>query len=529
MPAKKYSLSKEELRKELLKCGRDPIYFINTYCKVQHPTEGRIPFKTYKYQDELIKEFQDYRFNIILKARQLGISTIVAGYVSWLLLFHRDKSILVVATKFAVAGNIVKKVKKIIKSLPSIVKISDISVDNQTSFELKNGSWIKASSTSDDAGRSEALSLLVIDEAAHIDGLESMWTALAPTISTGGRCIALSSPAGVGNWFHKTYISAEEGKNKFNAIKLMWDVHPDRDQKWFEEETKNMSKRQIAQELCCNFNASGDTVFDSDDIKDVMSSLKEPRFRDGFDKNLWIWEEYIPGCEYIISGDVARGDGTDYSVFHIFRLDNMKIVGEYQGKPTPDMFSKLLNLTGREYGNALVIIENNSIGYSVLDKLEKELNYPNLYYTSNTSIQEYISANEAINTGAKLGFTTSMKTRPLVIAKMEEMVRNKKIIIFSNRLLNEMRTFVWNNGRPESMRSYNDDLIMACAIGCWVRDTILVVNTKELEYTKAFARSIFKTNTIFDSTIPGQRKDNIIHYKEREKKDLTYPINIFKG
>ena len=151
--------------------------------------------------------------------------------------------------------------------MPPWLKIASISVDNRTSFELTNGSQIKASSTSSDAGRSEALSLLVIDEAAHVEGLDELWTGLYPTLSTGGRCIALSTPKGVGNWFHQTYVAAESDDNDFYPTLLPWDVHPDRDQAWFENETKNMSRRQIAQELECNFNTSGDTVIHSDDIR----------------------------------------------------------------------------------------------------------------------------------------------------------------------------------------------------------------------------------------------------------------------
>ena len=141
------------------------------------------------------------RFTVILKARQLGISTITAAYCVWLMLFHRDKNVLVIATKFATAANLVKKVKNIMKNLPPWLQVATISIDNRTSFELSNGSQIKAASTSGDAGRSEALSLLVIDEAAHVDGLKELWTGLYPTLSTGGRCIALSTPNGVGNWF----------------------------------------------------------------------------------------------------------------------------------------------------------------------------------------------------------------------------------------------------------------------------------------------------------------------------------------
>ena len=497
-----YQLSRQEIVDELLRSGKDPIYFINNYAKISHPIRGLIPFNTYDFQTELLKDFNNYRFTVILKARQLGISTITAAYIAWMMMFHRDKNILVIATKFNTAANLVKKVKSIIKYLPQWMKIANISIDNRTSFELSNGSQIKASSTSADAGRSEALSLLVIDEAAHVEGLEDLWTGLYPTLSTGGRCIALSTPNGVGNWFHQTYIDSAEGRNDFFPTKLPWDVHPDRDQEWFEKETKNMSRRQIAQELECNFNMSGETVFHPDDMNFVETIIKEPKYKTGFDRNFWIWEEFQQGNTYMISADVARGDGNDYSTFHLFKIETMELVGEYRGKPTPDIFAELLNNAGNEYGKCMIVVENNSVGFAVLEKLRDKV-YPNIYYSYKSS-HEYVDPLTAEHSNnAVAGFTTSSKTRPLVVAKMEEFIRNKLITIYSNRLYNEMSTFIWHNGKPQAMRKYNDDLIMSCAIGCWVKDIVYETNQRDIEYQKAFLNSMSKSTNKINTTIPG--------------------------
>ena len=133
-----------------MKSGKDPAYFINNYARISHPQHGLIPFNTYDFQTQLVKDFNDYRFNVILKARQLGISTITAAYVAWIMLFHKEKNVLVIATQFKTASNLVKKVKAIHKHLPSWLRIAEISIDNRTSFELTNGSQIKATSTSSD-------------------------------------------------------------------------------------------------------------------------------------------------------------------------------------------------------------------------------------------------------------------------------------------------------------------------------------------------------------------------------------------
>lgn len=523
-----YELTKEQIIKEIVKCGKKPVYFINTYAKIPHPGKGLIPFKTYDFQSELVENLDLHRFIVVLKARQLGISTITAAYVAWLCLFHRDKNVLIVATKLATAANMVKKVKTILKHLPEWLRISDFAVDNKNSIELTNGSQVKASSTSGDAGRSEALSLLVIDEAAHIEGLEDLWTGLYPTISTGGRCIAISTPNGVGDWFHETYVNAEASDNEFYPVRLFWDQHPERDKEWFDTETKNMSQRQIAQEYECNFNTSGDTVIHPDDIVRIKATVMEPKYRVGFDRNTWIWKEPSDSNTYLLVADVARGDGMDSSTFHVFNLETMEIVCEYKGKPTPDLFSEILYTTGNEYNGAMLVVENNSVGFHVLDKLiEKE--YKNIYF-SRKGTHSYVEQYAAQGDSSVIpGFTTSQKTRPLIIAKFEEFIRNKVLTIYSTRLASELDTFIWRNGRPEAQRNYNDDLVMAASIGCWVRDTAIIENKKEIEYKKAFMNSIIKSDTQLSTKIPGMQKSTMVERAFDEQQKIKENLWIIKG
>jgi hypothetical protein len=263
-----------------------------------------------------------------------------------------------------------------------------------------------------------------------------------------------------------------------------------------------MSRRQIAQELECNFNASGETVIHPDDIMRIDENITPPKHRTGFDRNFWIWEEYNAENTYLLSADVARGDGHDYSVFHIFKLETMEIIAEYQGKVTPDMFSEIVLSAGKEYGNCMVVIENNSVGFAVIEKL-KEKEYPNVYH-SVKSTHEYVDQLTAENrSGTVAGFTTSLKTRPLLVAKFEEFIRNKILTIYSSRIRSELDVFIWNNGRPEAQRGYNDDLVMACAIGCWVRDTAIIENQRDVAFKKAMLGSIIRSDSVLDTSIPG--------------------------
>jgi len=522
-----YKLSKEEIRQEILKCGKNPAYFLDNYAKITHQEKGVIPFRTFKFQKNLLNDFHDHRFNVILKARQLGISTIVSGYVAWMMLFHKEKNILCMATKQNTAIEIVDKVRDMIESVPDFLKLAAVVTNNRTKFELSNGSKIHGVPTSKDAGRGQALSLLIIDEAAFVDDMDDLWTGLLPTISTGGRCIALSTPNGVGNWFHKTYVDSESGANNFKCTRLPWTVHPEYTQEWFDNMTKNMNKREIAQEYECNFNASGETVIHGDDILRLKSLISEPKYKTWVDRNYYVWKPYEAGGSYLLTADVARGDGKDFSVFHVIDVKNMEQVAEYQGKIDPDTFAKLIYDVGLEYGGCMAVVENNNIGYSVITKLV-DMRYPNIYYSTKASHDFLDSSMAQYSSNSVPGFTTTMKTRPLIVAKLDEFIRNKVLKINSQRTINELDTFLWINGRPEAQKGYNDDLVMSLSIACWVRDTALIGNQKDVEYTKALLATMGKSNTQLNTSINGMNSFKQVQETTTKKMYQDY-LWLIKG
>ena len=258
----------ELIKQEYKKCMDSPVYFMKYYVKIQHPIRGTILFDLYKFQEETLQAFYDYKNNIILKSRQMGISTLVAAYSLWLMLFHNDKKILLISLKQEVAKELITKVRFANENLPTWLKVKCIE-DNRLSLKFVNGSQINASSTTKKSGVSHALSLLIIDEAALIDDAEELWTSAQPALSTGGNIIILSTPRGIGNWFHKMWVGAEEGvengvgKNTFHPINLPWHLHPDRDEEWRRVEgEKQGSAKKAAQEFDCDFLASGDSVVD---------------------------------------------------------------------------------------------------------------------------------------------------------------------------------------------------------------------------------------------------------------------------
>ena len=479
---------KEVIKQQYIKCATDPAYFMKKYCMIQHPIQGKIPFELYDFQEKSVNEFKDNRFNIILKARQLGISTLTAGYALWLMTFHQDKNVLVIATKQEVAKNLVTKVRVMHANLPSWLKQKCVE-DNKLNLRYMNGSQIKAVSSGPEAARSEALSLLILDEAAFIDKIDEIWTASQSTLTTGGSCIALSTPNGVGNWFHKTWIEAEEATGLFNPIKLHWTVHPDRNEDWRKEQDTLLGPSSAAQECDCDFLTSGTGVIDPVILEKMRKNLcTEPVEKRGIDANMWVWEQPNYNKDYIVCADVGRGDSADYSAFHIIELETLTQVAEYKGRINTKDFGNMLVSVATEYNDALLIVENNNIGWATIQQII-DRDYPNLFYTSKdlqyVDVQHQVT-NKHYREEKKMvaGFSTTSKTRPLIISKLEEFFREESVVVRSNRLIDELQTFVYINNRAEAMRGYNDDLVMSFAIGLWVRDTALRLRTQGVELTK---------------------------------------------
>jgi hypothetical protein len=480
---------KEIIAEEYKKCATDPIHFMKKYCMIQHPVRGKIPFHLFPFQEKTLTQFASNRFNIVLKSRQTGISTLSAGYALWKMIFNSDFNVLVIATKQDVAKNLVTKVRVMHELLPSWLKGGSME-DNKLSLRLHNGSQIKAIASSPDAGRSEALSLLIFDEAAFIDDIDEIWVAAQSTLSTGGSCIALSTPNGVGNWFHQTWLGAEESRNPFNTIRLHWTVHPERDQKWRDQQEELLGIKKAAQECDCDFVSSGETVIEPETLMFYKETyIQEPIEKGGFDGNLWKWEHPDYSKSYMVTADVARGDGADYSTCHVFDIVTATQVAEYKGKVDTKDFGNFLVSLSTEYNDALLVVENANIGWATIQQVI-DRGYKNLFYMSKDL--KYIDVeNQMTNRyraeerGLVAGFSTTSKTRPLIISKLTDYFREKSVIIRSNRLIDELFTFIYMNGRAEAMKGYNDDLVMAFSIGLWVRDTALRLRQQGVDLTKS--------------------------------------------
>ena len=518
---------KKIIAQEYIKCAKDPAYFMKKYCHIQHPTRGRILFNLYPFQGEVLHLFKDNQFIITLKSRQLGISTLAAAYSLWLMLFHKDKNVLALATTQATARNLVTKVIFMYDELPKWLKLPAVE-KNKLSLRLKNGSKIQAKSSNADAARSEAVSLLLIDEAAFIDNIEETFTAAQQTLATGGQCMALSTPNGIGNWFHQTWEKAEAGENSFLPVRLPWTVHPERNQSWRDQQDRDLGPRMAGQECDCDFLASGDTVFEPDDLSFYEQTYqKDPLEKRGVDGNLWIWEGVDYTKSYMVVADVARGDSQDYSGFHVLDIEQAVQVGEYKGKLSPKDFGNVLVAIAAEYNDALLVVENANIGWATIEQI-MEREYRNLYYSPKSqmdTVESYMTKYERDQLVP--GFTMSMRTRPLVIAKMMEYVREKSVTIQSKRLTGEMRVFVWKNGKAQAQTNYNDDLLMAFATALYVRDTALRLRQQGMDLARAQLSSFSSLNArnqAVVSSVGSQANNPYIVKTDRGNEDISWLI-----
>ena len=517
---------KEAIRREYAKCATDPVYFLGKYGIIQHPVKGKVNFNLYDFQEKSLKSFMEHDYNIVLKARQLGLSTLTAGYALWMMTFQQDKNILVIATKQETAKNLVTKVRVMHANLPGWLKQPCVE-DNKLSLRYKNGSQIKAVASSEESGRSEALSLLIIDEAAFIEKIDTIWGAAQQTLATGGRALIISTPNGVGNFFHKTWIGAEDGTNDFNFINLHWSVHPERGQEWRDDQDKLLGPSLAAQECDCDFITSGRGVIDGLLLEKMKeSSIREPMEKRGIDSNYWIWQPPNYTKNYVVSADVSRGDGTDYSAFHIIDVESLEQVAEYKGKISTQDFGNMLVNVASEYNNALLVVENNNIGWAAIQQvIDRE--YPNLFYTSKDL--QYVDVQHQMTNKYRAqernmvpGFSTTSKTRPLIIAKLEEMFREESVVVHSQRLIDELFVFIYNGNRAEAMTGYNDDLVMSFAIALWVRDTALRLRSEGIELSKKAIQGIGQNPGVYTSNT--ESNDSWEMDVRGEKEDLTWLI-----
>jgi hypothetical protein len=496
----------QELIQEYIKCSQDPVYFANNYGYVFDMKRQQVSkMNCFPYQEDCLRTFNDNQNSIVLKSRQMGLSVISAMYVAWRLVFCFDERMLVVADNGNGAVRFLNTVRQVLDRLPEWMLPDERLINNTKQISFSNGSWVKAVASSKQAGRGESLTCLILDETAFIEHAQDIWMGAGLALSaTQGKCIMISTPKGTGNLYHQTWVQASKNEGNFVSMKLHWSIHPilsegleyrkDADGKeypwspWYGKECDRLhhDKVKISQELDLSFEGSSAVVIDNSIIMKYRRDIgdkkpicyfdfkkEENPFVD-YETTFHIWKKPKENGNYIIGGDVGRGDSKDYSTLQIIDADELEQVGEFQGKIVPDTFAELINVVGLVYNNAYLAIECNSFGLATTLILKNQLKYSSdRMYIAKSAVKLFNRThNYVVEKDTDVpGFQTTVKTRPLLISALVKYMRDMQIKINSNRLLTEFETFIYNGEKIEHAPGFNDDLIFAFAIALLIRDT----------------------------------------------------------
>jgi len=501
-------LTKVEVLQEFAKCLSDIAYYGEKYCEAFDQTQKKkVPLKVFPKQKDLLAHYKKHLFSVVLKPRQAGVSTVTALFCAHKIMFAPAESpqkILIVANKLSTANEFIKKIRSYIDSRPAWLDIDYGDTNNISEFELTNKSGAKATATSEDAMRGYTPTLLVMDEAAFIEKGDELWTSAAASLSTGGGAIFISTPNGLDALYYKTYQASLKNDNDFKIFEMNWWQDPrfNKDltlkfgdqtiipkkldngtwdfadvkrlikegympsSAWYVKmcRTYNGDQRKIAQELNCSFLGSGDNVFGEEYIKVQEALTCLPKSSGFFDNNLWTWEEPQENQQYLLAADVSRGDSDDFSSIEIFNVDTGEQAAEWHGKVPPDMLGVMINEIGLKYQALAIVDITGGMGQATVIKL-CDLNYPYLFYSDsnkNNVLKSQMSKYKKSDTLIP-GFIIG-PNRTLAIQALELAIREGHIKIRSKRLIEELRTFVWINGKADHMRGYHDDLLIAVAM-----------------------------------------------------------------
>ena len=453
---------------EYIRCKEDPIYFVKNHVKIVSLDEGLVPFKMWDFQEDIITKFHNSRFNIAKLPRQTGKSTTVVSYLLHYALFNDSVNIGILANKASTARDLLGRLQTAYENLPKWIQQGVISW-NKGSMELENGSKILAASTSASAVRGMSFNIIFLDEFAFVPNhiAESFFSSVYPTITSGQstKVIIISTPYGM-NHFYKLWTDAVNGKNGYEFSEVHWSQVPGRDAKWKQETISNTSERQFTQEFECEFLGSVDTLISAAKLRCL--SFEEPISRS---KGLDIYEEPKKGSEYLMTVDVARGIGGDYSAFIVFDISTVpySIVGKYRNNEIkPMLFPNVINDVARAYNNAWVLCEVNDVGDTVASILNYDLEYPNVLMSAMRGRAGQIIGQGFSGTKTQLGVKMSITVKKQGCANLKQIVEDDKLLFRDYEILNELTTFIQKKQSWEADEGYHDDLVMCMVIFAWL-------------------------------------------------------------
>ncbi len=561
---------------------RNTPYALRTYLQTYDNTVSKyVPLDLFPDQISLIEDYDAYNENIALKYRQAGVSTVTAAWASKKLVFAKKQKphkILIIANKLDTSVEMANKIRGFTEQWPAWVGVGfSADKNSQRHFKLTNDCEVKAVATSKDALRGYTPSILIFDEAAFIEADNDFWSACMASLSTGGKVIVVSTPNGYDPIYYDIYDQALRGMNEFKISEMYWYKDPrytkdlymvktndlvhfllnredypadvvvdlsvdnpyERDHSitkeytlkgykpcsaWFEGMVKKLKfdRRKVAQELECNFLGSGDNVFESELMQNIShNQLREPSAK-LMGGSLWIFKEPENNHKYVMGVDVSRGDSEDFSCIEIIDFDSREQVLEYVGKVPPDVIAEIAYKWGSMYNAYCVIDITGGMGVSTARKMQ-EMSYSSGLYVDNVDPSKKWKWDPKMN--EKIPGINFNSKRVQIISAFEEAMRHD-FKIYSNRLYNEMNTFIYINGRPDHQKGHHDDCIMAMSMAIYVAEKNFQSLQKVVNHTKAMLNSWTSishenknTSEFFNPMIPQMGRQNMQYPGQASRSD----------
>jgi Terminase large subunit, T4likevirus-type, N-terminal/Terminase RNaseH-like domain len=476
----------------------DPVYFIGTYCQIEHPVKGGIQFDMYDYQIEMVRTFHRSKNTIALSARQTGKSATAAAYLLWFAIFKFEKTILIASNKNDNAMEMIRRCKFMYERLPMWLK-PGLNLDGYNKHEIgfDNGSRIISQATTENTGRGLAISLLFLDEFAFVrDNVAVLfWTSISPTLATGGDCIITSTPNGDSNLFAQMWRGAnipnigedgtaqKEGINGYIPIEVKWDAPPGRDDKFRKEETAKIGETRFRQEYLCEFISNDPLLIDSLVLQNLGSAVDNV-VPIGTVSEIVFFKRPVSGNTYLVGMDVSTGSGKDYTTIEVFEFPSMEQIAEFRSNTMSpalgyNTLKRLLKLLEQAGGIVYFSVENNGVGESIIALYDADETPPD-------------SAEFVSEAGTKrMGMSTTGKSKMRACLSLKEMIERTGISIKSKVLVAELKNFIRTRGSYAAKTGATDDLIMATVIA--LRCLEQLAQYDQTAYDKLYSQSYIPT------------------------------------
>jgi hypothetical protein len=453
---------------EFVKCKNDPVYFAKNYIKIVSLDHGEIPFKMYPFQEKLINNFHENRFNICRMPRQTGKSTTCVSYLLHYAVFNDNVNIAILANKASTAQDLLSRLQFAYEKLPKWMQQGIVSW-NKRSLELENGSKIIAASTSASAVRGGSYNVIFLDEFAFIPNhiADEFFASVYPTISSGQstKVLIVSTPKGM-NHFYRIWHDAERGKNEYVPTDVHWSEVPGRDDKWKAQTIANTSEQQFKVEFECEFLGSVDTLISAAKLRSLV-------YEDPIKSNagLDIYEEPQKDHNYVLTVDVARGVEKDYSAFTICDTTSFpyRLVAKYRDNQIkPMLFPSIIKDLAVAYNKAYILVEVNDIGEQVGQILHMDLEYDNVLMCTMRGRAGQLVGQGFSGKKSQMGVKMSKNVKKIGCMNLKTLIEGDKLVIKDYDTISELTTFIQKSNSFEAEDGCNDDLAMCLVIFAWL-------------------------------------------------------------